>query len=218
VLFFFFALRVGKSDMVCIEYPDYDIVGAPRPPRMPRLGLATQVLRRILKTIARRRKREPEIAAALDEMEQDLWRKAHAARRQRLAAAPSAAGWRALLADLPRREHQPRASRADRRRRALALQGLAKSWGTDRPLSVASAEAQRAITFGRRRWQSPLPRCGADDGDALCWHFSPYRLDYYANVQVPSDPRAWLPAPLYKRLVQRGRARRSPQAVPRRRR
>jgi hypothetical protein len=195
-----------------IAYPDVDLLGEPRPRHMPPLALGSEAFRRIVKTLQRRRAREPDRAAALDAMQLDLWRKAHRALGWRALEAPSRAGWRELIAAVPRVARppaDPTISRAVRRRRALALQGLAKSWRTKRPLVAAN---QAPVQFGRRRWESPVPRTAPRQ-----WRFSPYRLDYYASQQVPVDPRDWIPAPLLQRLVQRGRTRRSPQAASRRR-
>lgn len=193
------------TDRPQIAYPDYDLLGQPRPASMLPMSLGTKWFQRILKTIYRRRAREPEQAEALDEMERDLWEKAHAALGLAVTSAPSRAGWRELLADVERVEWEPTLSRAARRRRALVVQGLAKSCKTTRPL-VASNVCQ--IQFGKRRWKSPVPL-----GGPLHWRFSPFRLDYYANQQVPSDTRDWVSKSLEKRLVQRGRTRRSPQAT-----
>jgi hypothetical protein len=196
---------------VRIKFPEYDIGGQPRPRRMPPLTINTKYFRRIITTIQRRRRREPELADALDAMDRDLWRQANRALGHATREAPSRDGWRRVFREAPLIEGLARrASRADKRRRALALQGLAKSLQTQRPLAVR--ESEPLIQFGRRRWASPVPR-----GPPRHWRFSPYRLDYYQNQSVPVDPRDWIPAPLYKRLLQRGRTRRSPQAVPRRR-
>jgi len=195
--------------MIRIEYPDRDIKGQLRPEGFGRLNLGTECFQRILKSIRRRRAREPELVEAFNEMEWDLWRKSHNALKRRVRSGPSFEGWKELLASVPKSQRRPSSSRATRRRRSLVLQGLGKSWGTDRPLSVETEKG--VICFGSKRWRSPLPK-----GGELIWRFSPYRLDYYANVKVPAEPRDWIPAPLYKRLVQRGRARprtkRSPQA------
>lgn len=191
--------------MVEIQYPDYDLNGELRPRRIAKLNLGDKYFQRILKSIYRRRVREPELVDALDEMELDLWKKAHRALGLRPNEQPTRAGWRELLADVPRVEYQSDQSRAEKRQRALVFQGLAKSWKTQRPLVAANTGP---ITFGRRRWNSPVPR-----GPPV-WKFSPFRLDYYAIQQVPTNPREWVPESLRKRLVQRGRSRKraSPQA------
>ena len=183
-----------------IPHPPRDLDGKPRPANMRPIHLGSKYLRTILKTIHRRREREPELGPELNAMELYLWRQANQALNRRARGMPSLEDWDRLLRLAPPNPYEP-PSRLDLRRKALAWQGLSKSIGQQRPLVDRPGPAP-VIKFGRRRWQSPVPR-----GPPRRPMFSAWKLDYYMNQPVPSDPRDWISPALYKRLVQRGRMR-----------
>jgi hypothetical protein len=185
--------------MAYIQYPPRDIYGNPRPRNMYPLHIGSTKLKQMVRNIHRRREREPELRQEFDTMERYLWRQVNQALNRRARGMPTTQQWKTLLEQAPPNPYVS-PSRADLRRKSLVWHGLRKSLQTRRPLVDRGPQE---IRFGRRRWQSPVPR-----GPPRRPMFSSFRLDYYENEVVPDDPREWMGNALYKRLVQRGRMHR----------